>query len=184
MPTTGCSTLSAFRGAKKSRLRKPQEPAARRSKRCGNTPPSALEERSGRFYVTPSDRLPRRMRMLTPQGEVIVRTTSSRKATQIADYNNALREYVLTRDTDRNQKVRKQDRAQRWRAVHLRHRYAHARSLRASRRRAFRGYLRARCAGMSDTKKLLRFGTDDPRCAKCGNDDRRALCRARRAENR
>jgi hypothetical protein len=61
--------------------------------------PSALEERSGRFYVMPSDRLPRRMRMLTPKGEVIVRTTSSRKATLIADYNNALREYVLTRET-------------------------------------------------------------------------------------
>jgi hypothetical protein len=60
---------------------------------------SALEERSGRFYIKPSDRLPRRMRMLTPKGEVIVRTTSSRKATLIAEYNNALREYVLTRDT-------------------------------------------------------------------------------------
>jgi hypothetical protein len=30
---------------------------------------------------------------------------------------------------------------------------------------------------MSDTKKLLRFGTDDPRCAKCGSADRRLLCR-------
>ena len=59
----------------------------------------AIEERSGRFYVKPSDRLPRRMRMLTPKGEVVVRTTSSRTATLIAEYNNALREYVLTRDT-------------------------------------------------------------------------------------
>jgi len=60
---------------------------------------SVLEERAGRFYVKPSDRLPRRMRMLTPKGEVIVHTTSSRTATLIAEYNNALREYVLTRDT-------------------------------------------------------------------------------------
>jgi hypothetical protein len=30
---------------------------------------------------------------------------------------------------------------------------------------------------MNDTKKLLRFGTDDPRCAKCGLADRRSLCR-------
>jgi hypothetical protein len=59
----------------------------------------ALEERSARFYVKPSDRLPRRMRMLTPKGEVVVHTTSSRKATLIGEYNNALREYVLTRDT-------------------------------------------------------------------------------------
>ena len=61
--------------------------------------PSALEERSGRFYVKSSDRLPRRMRMLTPVGEKIVHTTSSRTATLIAEYNNALREYVLTGDT-------------------------------------------------------------------------------------
>jgi hypothetical protein len=61
--------------------------------------PSALEERSGRVYVTPSDRLPRRMRMFTTQGEVVIRTTSSRTASRIAEHNNAVRNYVLTRDT-------------------------------------------------------------------------------------
>jgi hypothetical protein len=60
---------------------------------------NAIEIRSGRFDVRPSDRLARRMRMLTPKGEVIVHTTSSRTATLIAEYNNALRAYVLTRDT-------------------------------------------------------------------------------------
>jgi uncharacterized protein YaaR (DUF327 family) len=58
----------------------------------------AIEVRSGRFDVTPSDRLPRHMRMLTAQGETVVRTTSSRTATRIADYNNALRTYVVTGD--------------------------------------------------------------------------------------
>lgn len=58
----------------------------------------AIEERNGRCYVTPSDRLPRRMRMLTVHGEEIVRTTSSRTATRIADYNNAMRTYVTTGD--------------------------------------------------------------------------------------
>jgi hypothetical protein len=58
----------------------------------------AIDVRSGRFDVTPSDRLPRHMRMLTPQGETVVRTTSSRTATRIADYNNALRTYVVTGD--------------------------------------------------------------------------------------
>lgn len=29
---------------------------------------------------------------------------------------------------------------------------------------------------MSDTKKLLRLGSDMPKCSKCGNDDRRVLC--------
>lgn len=59
---------------------------------------NAIEERNGRCYVAPSDRLPRRMRMLTSQGEVAVRTTSSRTATRIADHNNAIRAYVLTGD--------------------------------------------------------------------------------------
>ena len=39
------------------------------------------------------------MRMFTSHGEEIVRTTSSRTATRIAEHNNVLREYVLTRDT-------------------------------------------------------------------------------------
>ena len=62
---------------------------------------SALEERSGRAYVRATDRLPRRMRMFTNQGEVVVRTTNSRTATKIAEHNNAVREYVLTRDTSK-----------------------------------------------------------------------------------
>lgn len=38
---------------------------------------------------------------------------------------------------------------------------------------------------MTDTKKLLRFGTDEPRCAKCGSTDWRALCQipARKSQN-
>lgn len=56
----------------------------------------AIEERGGRFLAKPSDRLPRRMRMLTPRGEVVVKTTSSRTASRIADANNALRLYVAT----------------------------------------------------------------------------------------
>jgi hypothetical protein len=60
--------------------------------------PSAIELLGSRYIVTPSDRLPRHMRMLTSQGEVVVRTTSSRTATRIADYNNAIRAYVMTGD--------------------------------------------------------------------------------------
>ena len=36
--------------------------------------------------------------MLTPRGEVVVGTTSSRTASRIADYNNALRTYLTTGD--------------------------------------------------------------------------------------
>lgn len=32
---------------------------------------------------------------------------------------------------------------------------------------------------MNDTKKLLRFGTDSPKCEICGTDDFRVLCRRR-----
>jgi hypothetical protein len=60
--------------------------------------PGAVELHGSRYIVTPSDRLPRHMRMLTPQGEIVVRTTSSRTATRIADYNNAIRTYVMTGD--------------------------------------------------------------------------------------
>lgn len=60
---------------------------------------AALEERGGRYFITSSDRLVRRMRMLTPQGERIVTVTSSRIATRIAEHGNAIREYVLTSDT-------------------------------------------------------------------------------------
>ena len=56
----------------------------------------AIEMRGGRYAIAPSDRLPRRMRMLTPKGEEIVGTTSSRTASRIAEYNNALRAYLIT----------------------------------------------------------------------------------------
>lgn len=36
---------------------------------------------------------------------------------------------------------------------------------------------------MSDTKKFLRFGTADPRCAKCGTDDYRLLCNVPRGKS-
>ena len=61
--------------------------------------PGTIEMRGGRYIIGPSDRLPRRMRMLTTHGEEIVRTTSSRKATMISEHNNVIRAYVLTQDT-------------------------------------------------------------------------------------
>ncbi|HEY1883024.1 MAG TPA: hypothetical protein VGG51_08285 [Candidatus Cybelea sp.] len=59
---------------------------------------SALDVRSGRFDVKPTDRLPRPMRMLTPAGEISVLTTSSRTASQIGHYNNAVRAFLITGD--------------------------------------------------------------------------------------
>ncbi len=58
----------------------------------------AIQNRSGRFDVTASDRLFRPIRMVTNDGEAVIRTTSSRMASRIADHNNALRTYVLTGD--------------------------------------------------------------------------------------
>jgi hypothetical protein len=60
---------------------------------------TALETRSGRVDVTPSDRLERRMRLLTRQGEVSVTTRSSRAASRLSEYNNAVRKFYATEDT-------------------------------------------------------------------------------------
>lgn len=59
----------------------------------------ALEIRSGRIDVTRHDRLKRRMRMLTPKGEIAVTTTSSATASRISRYNNAVREFYGTGNT-------------------------------------------------------------------------------------
>ena len=59
---------------------------------------SALDVRSGKFDVKPTDRLPRSMRMLTPTGEIPVLTTSSRAASRIGHYNNAVRAFLISGD--------------------------------------------------------------------------------------
>ncbi|MGA8575269.1 MAG: hypothetical protein WB609_06190 [Candidatus Cybelea sp.] len=60
---------------------------------------SAIEVRSGRIDVTRSDRLKRRMRMLTDKGEIAIPTTSSQTASRISRYNNAVREFYATGKT-------------------------------------------------------------------------------------
>lgn len=52
---------------------------------------SVFENRGRALDVTPSDQLVRRMRMLTPKGEVKVVVTDSRTATEISDHYNALK---------------------------------------------------------------------------------------------
>jgi hypothetical protein len=59
---------------------------------------AVLDVRSGRLDVAPTDRLPRPMRVLTPRGEVTIHTRSSRTASRISRYNNALREYLASGD--------------------------------------------------------------------------------------
>jgi hypothetical protein len=59
---------------------------------------SALEVRDNRLEVTASDRLPRRMRLLTPRGEFHVLTRSSRVASLIGDHSNAIRAYRISSD--------------------------------------------------------------------------------------
>lgn len=59
----------------------------------------ALTIRSGRLDVKPTDRLPRPMRMLTARGEVVIQTTSSRVASRIGRFNNALRKYYVSNDS-------------------------------------------------------------------------------------
>jgi uncharacterized protein YaaR (DUF327 family) len=59
---------------------------------------SVIEVRSGRLDVKATDRLKRQMRMLTPKGEIKVDTTSSRTASRLSKYNNAVRKFVITGD--------------------------------------------------------------------------------------
>jgi hypothetical protein len=60
---------------------------------------SALEVRSGRIDVKRTDHLTRRLRMLTAKGEATVTTRSSRTASRVSDFNNAVKEYYRSGDT-------------------------------------------------------------------------------------
>jgi hypothetical protein len=87
--------------------RNPALSMTRAAKLCGTTIKTvrkygapALETRSGRLDVRPTDRLERRMRLLTSQGEIAVRTRSSRTATRLSDYNNAVRKFYATGNAD------------------------------------------------------------------------------------
>ena len=57
-----------------------------------------LYTRSGRLDVRDVDRISRDMRFLTPKGQIVVRVRSSRDASRISRYNNAIRKYVLYHD--------------------------------------------------------------------------------------
>ena len=57
---------------------------------------SVIEIRSGRLDVGSSDRLPRRMRMLTDRGEVAVLVRSSKTASRISHYNNAVKKFYIS----------------------------------------------------------------------------------------
>jgi hypothetical protein len=59
----------------------------------------ALEVRSGRIDVKRTDHLVRRLRMLTAKGEATVVTRSSRTASRVSDFNNAVGEYYRSGDT-------------------------------------------------------------------------------------
>jgi hypothetical protein len=85
--------------------RQPEISLTKAAKRSGTTlktirkyAGSALELRSGRIDVTRTDRLKRRMRLLTPKGEIPITTTNSRTASRISRHNNAVREFYATGD--------------------------------------------------------------------------------------
>lgn len=63
---------------------------------------SALRKtESGRYRATPSDRLPRPMRFLTPRGLDTITTRSARTASRIGEYWHAVKHYYDTGDTRR-----------------------------------------------------------------------------------
>ena len=54
----------------------------------------------GRYQATRGDRFTRRMRMLTPDGQVAVPVRGSRQASAVAEYWNAVDRYLTTGRTD------------------------------------------------------------------------------------
>jgi hypothetical protein len=79
------------------------------AKRMGTTVPTirryaapALEIRGGRIDVKAVDRIPRRLRLLTPTGEVSVLVRNSRDASRISKHNIAVKEalYSFGADTE------------------------------------------------------------------------------------
>lgn len=62
---------------------------------------SALRQtRSGRYAPTPSDRLTRSLRFLTPNGITEIRVRGSRAASRVGSYMNAVEQYLKTGSTD------------------------------------------------------------------------------------
>jgi hypothetical protein len=59
----------------------------------------ALTHRAGHFHAKPSDGLERRLRFLTVRGIIELTVRSSRTATRIAVYSNAVDHYLRTGDT-------------------------------------------------------------------------------------
>jgi hypothetical protein len=57
---------------------------------------AALYYQRGRWRVTGKDNLERPMRFLTPRGYVKITTRDSEDASLIADYHNAVREYLIS----------------------------------------------------------------------------------------
>lgn len=55
---------------------------------------------SGRFHVTPGDRLKRTLRFLTPEGVISLGVQGSRKASGVARYWAAVDRFLITGNTD------------------------------------------------------------------------------------
>lgn len=71
--------------------------------RAGTTPDAvkrhvgaALHYSNGRLRAKAKDKLPRPMLFLTPRGYVTITTRDSEDASMIADYHNAVREYLAS----------------------------------------------------------------------------------------
>jgi hypothetical protein len=60
----------------------------------------ALEVRSGRIGVKPTDRIPRRLRILIPSGPEAVTVCNSRDASRVSRHHQAVRQALLSFGTD------------------------------------------------------------------------------------
>ncbi len=63
--------------------------------------PAFRRDRHGEYWALPDDHIRRTLNFLTPRGPVPVTVYDSRRATDIAEYMNAVRKYVRTGDTSK-----------------------------------------------------------------------------------
>ena len=105
VPHTTASAQAQRRAIKAVALMREGHSRAEAARRA-NTPPRpiqkyarpAIRRRAGTYAARPTDQLPRRMRVLSPQGVVGVEIRSSRTASELATYWAAVERYLRTGD--------------------------------------------------------------------------------------
>ena len=108
VPRTTASAQAQRRAIKAVALMREGHSRAEAARRAKTTPRTiqkyarpAIRRRAGTYAARPTDQLPRRMRVLSPQGVVSVEIRSSRTASMLATYWAAVVHYLHSGDRSR-----------------------------------------------------------------------------------